>query len=177
MFGCGQCPVKVFLYNFMQVTWQENWQKCCALGMKTVSLNKYYSSVSIMDVPEGKFSLRKFALLMLKKTRVSQIAVPMYSFWTGGTRKGCSGQYTWCYSYINTYELSTRMLSEESHGACVLAFRFRGSTGDVEFAVNNEVCTEKAFLACNSQKYPLMQTSEGKSEVCYFDTLTFCFFC
>jgi hypothetical protein len=70
MFGCGQCPVKVFLYNFMQVTWQENWQKCCALGMKTVSLNKYYSSVSIMDVPEGKFSLRKFALLMLKKNTI-----------------------------------------------------------------------------------------------------------
>jgi hypothetical protein len=79
-----------------------------------------------------------------------------FSFWTGGTRKLCRGQYSWCFSNaedslstLDKEALHSQMLSGFSgNGACVLGTRARDLSGNFDQSFINEDCTVKAQLAC-----------------------------
>lgn len=75
-------------------------------------------------------------------------AVSWFSFWTGGTRKGCTGQYVWCNSINRSMQHTSQLLATSNSGACVILTRMRNVAGIVEYAYLNEDCTEKAQLAC-----------------------------
>jgi hypothetical protein len=78
-----------------------------------------------------------------------KISVPLHSFWTGGTRNGCIGQYAWCFGLNKTiWRLNVLANSVASAGSCVLISRVRNATGDVVYAPLTEVCSSKASLTC-----------------------------
>jgi hypothetical protein len=92
------------------------------------------------------------------------ISVPLHSFWTGGTRNGCIGQYAWCFGLNQTiWRLNVLANSASSAGSCVLISRMRNATGNIVYAPLTEVCTAKASLACvGDNKIPVAYKS-GKS--------------
>jgi hypothetical protein len=73
------------------------------------------------------------------------------SFWTGGTRKHCSGQYSWCFSEEVSVEDSPDLqllASNNANGACVVGSQVLNANGQFETSFINQACTSTAQLAC-----------------------------
>jgi hypothetical protein len=78
------------------------------------------------------------------------------SFWTGGTRKNCIGQYGWCFSRAASFDntLESQTLSS-GNGACVLTKRvLNPNNGQFEITLVNADCNMKAQLACVTNSAP-----------------------
>jgi hypothetical protein len=80
------------------------------------------------------------------------------SFWTGGTRKHCSGQYSWCFSEAVSFEDSLELqllASNNDNGACVVGTQVLNANGQFETSFINQACNSKAQLACviNTKDY------------------------
>jgi hypothetical protein len=60
------------------MSWEQNWQTCCSLGMEPLLIEsakdlKCLSNVTKNSIWSGNFN-----------------------YWTGGTQKDCRGSWTWC---------------------------------------------------------------------------------
>jgi len=66
-------------YNYLmkQTTWEQNWETCCSLGMDPIyfeSLEDQQCVINFTSV-DWKFNM---------------------NYWTGGSARGCGGQWRWC---------------------------------------------------------------------------------
>jgi hypothetical protein len=92
------------------------------------------------------------------------MSVPLYSFWTGGTREGCIGQYAWCFGLNKTiWRLDVLANSASSVGSCVLISRVRNLKGMLVYAPLTEHCSNKASLACVSDNRTLIANTKKVS--------------
>jgi len=82
-------------------------------------------------------------------------------YWTGGTRKGCLGQYSWCLSNQTSWtknDDSSFKLLETGKGSCVVVstkgvsdYNYRIYTS-YNYLLGNLACEKQAILACEGQK-------------------------
>jgi hypothetical protein len=94
--------------------------------------------------------LINYTKMMLKTLNYNPHTVNSESIWTSGTRKQCTGQYSWCFTKPITHDMldSQTLASSSSSGACVLATRNPNSFDKKEYAFINEDCNTKAKNFC-----------------------------
>jgi hypothetical protein len=128
--------------QFLQVTWQENWKICCSLGMEPLSAYSDFGKLNELS--------KLITKMMMKNFNCNPHPVDSLSIWTGGTRKQCNGQYSWCFSKPITHDMldSQTLASSSRSGACVLATRNPNSLDKMEYAFINEDCNTKAKNVC-----------------------------
>jgi hypothetical protein len=116
------------------------------MNMKTLQLDPKTDFGLIFQ--ESKCSNNK---KLIKKSDFDPHLAGAISFWTGGTRKTCTGQYSWCFSkalsFNKTFD-SQMLASSSSSGACVLATRVRNKNGVFETSFVNEDCNTKSQMVC-----------------------------
>ncbi|XP_059468619.1 uncharacterized protein LOC132192602 [Neocloeon triangulifer] len=71
--SCG----KKYLFGNKLLNWDENWDMCCSLGMQPVAIEseEEQKCLSNLTATDWKYN---------------------FNYWTGGTQRGCFGQWRWC---------------------------------------------------------------------------------
>lgn len=84
--------------------------------------------------------------------------MPLHSFWTSGSRVGCSGQIAWCFNRTSAsaWKLDAFL---NSAGDCLLISRAKNSTGGVVYEPLLEDCNVRVSLACMSKGNPNVGTN------------------
>jgi hypothetical protein len=101
------------------------------------------------------------------------------SLWTGGTRKQCNGQYSWCFSkplsFDKRHDLQT-LASSSSNGACVIAIQnpnlsIRGAMQDIVSRYNVIIVTYYQFESTYDVNitYPFIWSNVRKNDVLNFN--------
>ncbi|XP_059482222.1 uncharacterized protein LOC132200623 [Neocloeon triangulifer] len=124
----------VILKSSRLVTWDENWLTCCSLGMQPVS----YGPINEYGLDNIDFSAE------------------LGEYWTGGTRQGCNGQFSWCLSDQKEWLYKAPIINLNDNGACVAVARtyyprdFLMEGKQIFKGLNLIVmpCKSKARLAC-----------------------------
>jgi hypothetical protein len=158
----------------LQVTWQENWKTCCSFGMKTLQPDRLTSYEAIYSDSNSKCS----KYIVFEQIDAYQPRPGgSFSFWTGGTRKQCNGQYSWCFSSpVSSNRTQDSQMLTSGDGACVLGTRVRNANGKFEISFSNEDCNTKAQLFCVIKNKNIPTTISSSSvrylqcSATYFDT-------
>jgi hypothetical protein len=121
------------LLNLRQVTYQQNWDTCCSLGMVPLSLD----SVSEQEC--------------LSSITKSTNWTGNRNYWAGGTQKDCRGSWSWCGGTDGRRSISDDIMWEEGQPDnlggrqdCVHIKNVNG-TG---LRLTDRNCTDRYILAC-----------------------------
>lgn len=146
------------MYSY-QVTWNENWKKCCALGLTPLSLDGFTATLFFREVQNGSTSIRlvpsNILIIIITVSVNEELASRVY--WTGATTTGCAGKYTDCFEegVDESYRTTSTFYSEnlidpllDGGGACV-AVALLGTT----MLSKTMPCQSKLFLSCYGQRH------------------------
>jgi hypothetical protein len=119
------------------VTWEQNWQTCCSLGMEPLIIEstkelKCMSNLTTIGTWGGNFN-----------------------YWTAGTQRDCRGSWSWCGSdgeKVFNDDLTWDKNQPDNKGGkedCIHLKLKKDSYGKPqEFVITDRNCSDKYILAC-----------------------------
>lgn len=125
------------LRSTQQVTWQQNWDTCCSLGMTPITLD----SVTEQDC--------------LSRLTVSTNWTGNNNYWTGGTQKDCRGSWSWCGNTVSTDiadALKWEIGQPDNLGGRQDCIHLKNVNG-TGLRLTDRNCTDRYILACKVFDY------------------------
>jgi hypothetical protein len=116
-----------------QVTFQQNWEICCSLGMTPISLDSAYEQQCLSNLTK------------------SSSWTGNHNYWTGGTQQGCRNSWGWCGSAAGPVGISDDIKWEtgqpDNLGGrqdCIHLKNIQGAG----LQMTDRNCTDRYILAC-----------------------------
>ncbi|CAB3360421.1 Hypothetical predicted protein [Cloeon dipterum] len=132
-----------YLFGTKLMTWDGTWSQCCALGMRTLTIEN----------AEEQAGLSNLTVLLKDNWPIN------YNYWTSGTWKGApEGQWSWCESAgTSTLDQSLKWESgqPDNLGGSEQCIHFSFAMNSSQAVLTDRNCSNRYIYAC---KMPLIVT-------------------
>ncbi|XP_059479104.1 uncharacterized protein LOC132198857 [Neocloeon triangulifer] len=133
-FWTQSCGSK-YLFGNSPMTWEENWNMCCRLGMAPVIFETYEEQFCLQNIVKSNGRLN-------------------FNYWTAGTRQGCDGQWSWCDSEGKIPPLNNGLKWErgqpDNKGGNEECVHLRFVLNDTGAILSDRNCTSRFVFLCEA---------------------------
>jgi Lectin C-type domain len=143
----------VFMCVCVQATWEQNFHKCCSMGLKPIV---FETQMELECLGNYTKSVKIFVLgLFLKNAIWSDGWKYNFNYWTGGTQRSCKGQWSWCagaesITFLDNLKWAFNQPDNRAGGDDCVHMRFLQNTTGLVLADKN--CSDKYIVACEVSK-------------------------
>jgi len=142
-----------------QGTWEQNYERCCSLGLSPIIIERIEELNCLSNFTKSTNIFKYFNPLSNNVSLLDKWAYN-FNYWTGGTQKGCKGQWAWCSGSGNVpfpENLTWTFNQPDNKGGGDDCIHMRLNQNDTGVAISDRNCSDKFIIACEVQIHFLLQ--------------------